>query len=79
VEFIDVSKAKANLPRLLDRVARGERITITRGGIPIAVIVPPEWHPGRRVGDVISELQAFGRGRKLRGVSSRALIESGRR
>jgi prevent-host-death family protein len=25
---------------LLDRVARGERITITRHGIPVAVLVP---------------------------------------
>lgn len=32
--------AKTHLSDLLDRVARGERITITRHGIPAAILVP---------------------------------------
>jgi len=32
--------AKTHLSSLLDRVAKGERITITRHGVPAAMLVP---------------------------------------
>lgn len=34
-------EAKTSLSRLLDRVSHGERIVITRHGVPVAVLVPP--------------------------------------
>ncbi|MDO8613270.1 MAG: type II toxin-antitoxin system prevent-host-death family antitoxin, partial [Dehalococcoidia bacterium] len=37
---IGVYEAKTHLPRLLDEVARGESITITRHGRPVARLVP---------------------------------------
>ncbi|HVT68088.1 MAG TPA: type II toxin-antitoxin system prevent-host-death family antitoxin [Trebonia sp.] len=37
-----VSEARAALPDVLDRAARGEEITITRHGRPIAVVVRPD-------------------------------------
>ena len=33
-------EAKTHLPALLDRVAQGEQITITRHGVPVAMLVP---------------------------------------
>jgi prevent-host-death family protein len=36
------SEARASLPELLDRVAAGEEVTITRHGRPVAVVVRPE-------------------------------------
>jgi prevent-host-death family protein len=33
--------AKTHLPSLLDRVSRGESITITKRGKPVAMLVPP--------------------------------------
>ena len=33
-------EAKTHLPALLERVARGERITITKRGKPVAKLVP---------------------------------------
>ena len=33
-------EAKTHLSALLDRVAKGERITITRHGVPAAMLVP---------------------------------------
>ncbi len=33
-------EAKTHLPRLLDRVVRGESLTITRHGRPVARLVP---------------------------------------
>lgn len=35
-------EAKTHLSDLLDRVARGEKITITRHGVPAALLVPVE-------------------------------------
>jgi len=40
MESIGAFEAKTHLAELLDRVARGERITITRYGIPAVVLVP---------------------------------------
>ena len=33
-------EAKTHLPRLLDRVLKGEEIVITRNGVPVARLVP---------------------------------------
>lgn len=35
-------EAKTRLPQLLERAAKGERITITKRGRPMAVLGPPE-------------------------------------
>ena len=40
MERIAASKARTHLSRLLNRVARGESVTITRHGKPIARLVP---------------------------------------
>ena len=38
--MIGAHEAKTHLPKLLDRVARGESLTITRRGKPVAKLVP---------------------------------------
>ena len=40
MESIGAYEAKTHLPRLLDRIARGESLTITRHGRPVARLVP---------------------------------------
>jgi prevent-host-death family protein len=40
MEKIGAFEAKTHWAALLDRVGRGERITITRHGIPAALLVP---------------------------------------
>ncbi|MCY4611224.1 MAG: type II toxin-antitoxin system prevent-host-death family antitoxin [Gammaproteobacteria bacterium] len=40
MEMIGTYEAKTHLPKLLDRVARGENLTITRHGKPVARLVP---------------------------------------
>ena len=40
MDQIGAYAAKTHLPRLLDRVARGESLTITRHGKPVARLVP---------------------------------------
>ena len=39
---IGAYEVKTHLPRLLDRVAQGESLTITRHGRPVARLVPVE-------------------------------------
>ena len=72
-------EAKTHLPALLDRVAQGEQITITRHGVPVAMLVPPS---GGRKPDVRETIQAMLESRKgcrLNGLSIREMIEEGRR
>ena len=40
MDQIAASDARTHLPRLLNRVARGESLTITRHGKPVARLVP---------------------------------------
>ncbi len=40
MDSVGAFEAKTHLPRLLDRVSRGESVTITRHGRPVAQLVP---------------------------------------
>ena len=40
MKSIGISEAKAHLAKLLRHVAQGEKITITRPGVPAAVLIP---------------------------------------
>jgi len=47
--IVNIHEAKTHLSRLIERVRRGERITIAKAGLPVARLLPiePE-HPPRR-------------------------------
>lgn len=72
-------EAKTHLPSLLERVQHGERVTITKHGVPVALLVPvvpvskPDLHA------VIEELKTFAKGHSAGGMSIREMIEEGRR
>ena len=73
-------EAKTHLSALLERVERGEEITITRHGRAVARLVPAGTAPGRdRLAATVARLKAFRRGRRLGDLSVRDLIEEGRR
>lgn len=72
-------EAKTHLAELLNRVTKGETITITRHGHPVAVLAPPAKRNTRSVAEVIAELREFGKKHRLRGASIRKLIDEGRR
>jgi len=42
MESVGTFEAKTHLTRLLERVAKGERIVITNRGRAVAMLVPPE-------------------------------------
>jgi len=75
---VGVYDAKTHLPRLLDEVERGETVTITRHGRPVAKLVPVNENR-RSVQEVIDEIRAFRRGRSLGGLKIKDLIDEGRR
>ncbi len=72
-------EAKTHLPRLLERVAKGEQITITKHGVPIAKIVPisDKKYIDRKA--AIEKLMALSKGLTLDGLSIRETIEEGRK
>ena len=72
-------EAKTHLPALLDRVAQGEQITITRHGVPVAMLVPPSDSKKSDVKAAIRDLIEFRKGQRLDGLSIRELINEGRR
>lgn len=72
-------EAKTHLPALLERVALGEEIVITKHGVPIARLVPVDRGRQRDVRAVIEELKKFRKGHTLEGLSVRDMIDEGRR
>lgn len=72
-------EAKTHLPRLLDEVEKGERITITKHGRPVAILVPPDTAPVIDVDELMEQMRRFRKGNRLRGLSIRELIDEGRR
>ncbi|GMV05650.1 MAG: hypothetical protein AMXMBFR53_19270 [Gemmatimonadota bacterium] len=79
-DAVGAYEAKTHLAALLDRVERGERVTITRHGRPVAVLVPPPGAPGRTAAETVAALLELRRGRRLgEGLTVRDLIDEGRR
>jgi prevent-host-death family protein len=75
---IGAYQAKNHLPALLERVARGEQIVITKHGRPVARLVPiTRIGPDRRR-DAVERLKMFGEGQTL-DVPLKQLISEGRR
>ena len=80
MESVGAYEAKTHLPQLLDRVARGEEIQITRNGRPVARLVPEPAEDETDIAPSSPRSGSFAKGRKLGdGVTIRELIEEGRR
>jgi prevent-host-death family protein len=79
METVGSYEAKTHLPNLLQRVAQGEKITITKHGVPVAMLVPADATNKQNAKEVIEEIRRLRKGRRLRGVTIRQLIEEGRR
>jgi len=79
MESVGTYEAKTHFSKLLDRVSKGERITITKHGVPVAVLQPPEAPRKRPVSELIEEIKQFSKGHRLDGLTIREMIEDGRR
>jgi prevent-host-death family protein len=61
--YVDVHEAKAHLSRLLAQVAAGERVVISKAGIPVADLVPHQAATvtfGGLKGEIAYSDEAFG-------------------
>ena len=72
-------EAKTHLPALLDKVAKGEKVTITRRGVPVATLEPVGARGKQDVKKVIEEIKENRKGKTTGGMSIRQMIEEGRR
>jgi len=79
MEHVGSYEAKTHLPQLLERVAKGSRITITKHGVPIAILVPVGIRRSGPPSEVIAELRNFRKGNRLDGASLKGMVEEGRR
>jgi len=71
-------EAKTHLPRLLDEVEKGEIITITRHGVPVAVLSPARRPDRKQIQDALARLCEIRDRSKPGPESMKAFIEEGR-
>jgi prevent-host-death family protein len=72
-------EAKTHLPKLLDRVAAGEQIIITRHGLPVAILRPIDDDKHANAANVIQKLRRFRKTHRLNGLTIKAMMEEGRK
>jgi prevent-host-death family protein len=80
MQTVGAYEAKTHLGQLLDAVAKGERITITKHGVPVAMLVPPSDVVRPDVDAMIDAWLEVRKGITLGDdLSIREMIEEGRR
>jgi prevent-host-death family protein len=79
MKYIGAYEAKTHLSALLEEVSKGERITITKHGRPIAVLQPPASVLQKSRNEVIDDLIHFARSKGTGGIPLKDLINEGRR
>jgi prevent-host-death family protein len=79
MKTVGAFEAKTHLSSLLEEVAGGEEILITRHGKPLARLVPVDSGGRERRLEAIDRLRGFAKGRRLDGPSIRELRDDGRR
>ena len=78
MDVVGVFEAKAQLSMLLERVARGEKITISKRGVPVAILSPVnETEALAKRKAVIARIKKFRKGRTLDGLDIKSLIHEG--
>jgi len=80
MENVGAFEAKTHLSALLDRVANGERITITRHGVPAALLAPVEQGAQKLSHkEVVEGMRALRKRVKPGKLSVRDMVNEGRR
>lgn len=79
MDRVGAYEAKTNLSKLLERVMKGERITITRHGVPVAILQPPDSEKSGDIKAVIADILKYRKKHSLKGHALKELIEEGRR
>jgi prevent-host-death family protein len=74
---IGAYEAKTHLPRLLERVQKGERFVITKHGRPVAELTPVAARDAVRIRLAIGKLRSVRKTLARRGVRLKDILRSG--
>jgi prevent-host-death family protein len=72
-------EAKTHLNELLQRASKGETIRITRRGVPIAKLVPPDDGEKEDARNLVEAIRRLRKGTTLGNITIGELINDGRR
>lgn len=72
-------EAKTHLPKLLERVQKGERFIITKHGRPVAELRPISTRSDERLRAIVKRMKKFQASHTLGDVTIRELIDEGRK
>jgi prevent-host-death family protein len=72
-------EAKTHLSALLDRVAEGEEVVITKHGKPVARLISARQGDQGRIDSAVAKLKQLRQGTTLGGLSWKSLRDEGRR
>ena len=75
---VGIYEAKTHLAKLIVKVQKGERVTITKHGTPIAILIPTKSTGMVNLDAAIYELRSFNKGR-FAGASIKTMREERRR
>ena len=81
MKVVGAYEAKTRLPALLGDVARGQRITITRHGLPVAMLIPVGAIPSQEPKDIADGWRRYREERQIRlgpDLTLRDMIDQGR-
>ena len=76
---VGVFDAKTHLNSLLEKVSKGETIRITRRGVPVAKLVPPDTGEKEDARNLVEAIRQLRKGTTLGKIKIRELIDDGRR
>jgi hypothetical protein len=81
MQTVGAYEAKTNLSALLEKVSKGETITITRRGEPVAELNRPDSCGGANVTEIIAAIRAHRKNfiNAFAGVNIKELLKEGRR
>ena len=75
---IGAYQAKTHFSEILERVSKGEKITITKHGVPVAYLSPTQTNTLDDVAQAIQSLRKLRKGKTLAGLKIKNMIEEGR-
>ncbi len=76
---VTTEEVAARWPNLMEKIEEGEKITITRQGVPVANVVPVPEPPKKTSAEAVDHLLALRKGIRLNGLSIREMIDEGRK
>ena len=79
MKSVGINEARSHLSALLDQVARGKKVVITRRGKPAALLVPAPEEGTGDVQEAVTQMLAYrDQRRRALGAPVREFIEEGR-